>query len=190
MPAVSTRRQPTAEAQPDPLPLFEPTPEQLRDVMTLALATLQGKEPTWRKADLIRCLGELLPNGAVCRDDQTAAALLEDLAEQVLTGKAGPQVLMLTAPEWPLVPDSLRRADGRSVYRPHRATKYATLEQLTIEDQLIARAQERGAPSVSPGLAARLLGATQAQPPPTPAWRSRSPAQACAWTRPPPRSPS
>jgi hypothetical protein len=162
MPAVSTRRQPTTKAQPDPLPLFEPTPEQLRDVMTLALANLQATQPTWRKADLIRCLGELLPNGAVCRDDQTAAALLEDLAEQVLTGKAG-QVLMLTAPEWPVVPDSLRRADGRSVYRPHGATKYATLDQLTTEDQLIARARERGAPSVPPEIAAQLLGATQAR---------------------------
>jgi AAA domain len=46
---------------------------------------------------------------------------------------------------------------------PHGATKYATLDQLTTEDQLIARARERGAPSVPPEIAAQLLGATQAQ---------------------------
>ncbi len=131
--------------------------------MSLALATLQESDPAWRKADLIRCLGELLPASAICRDDQSAAALLEQLAEQVLAGKAGHKILALTAPEWPVVPDSLRRADGHSVYRPHGATMYATLAQLTTEDRLIAQSQERGAPAIPPDQAAFRLGATQAQ---------------------------
>jgi conjugative relaxase-like TrwC/TraI family protein len=111
MPSVSTRRgaakaaaKSADKAQAEPRELFEPTPEQLRDVMSA-----------------------------------------------------------LTAAEWPVVPDSLRRADGQSVYRPHGATMYATLAQLTTEDQLIAQAQERGAPSIPPDQAARQLGATQAQ---------------------------
>jgi hypothetical protein len=160
MPAVSTRRGTAATAQSEPRALFEPAPEQLREVMRLALATLQESQPAWRKADLIRCLGELLPGSAVCRDDQSAGALLEQLADQVIADRA---VLALTAPEWPIVPDSLRRADGRSVYRPHGATMYATLAQLATEDQLIALAQERGAPAVPRDQAALLLGATQAQ---------------------------
>jgi hypothetical protein len=41
--------------------------------MTLALATMQESQPAWRKADLIRCLGELLPDNTICRDDQSAA---------------------------------------------------------------------------------------------------------------------
>ncbi len=39
---------------------------------------------------------------------------------------------------------------------------YATLAQLSTEDQLIAQAQERGAPSIPADQAALLLGATQA----------------------------
>ncbi len=61
MPTVSARRGVTAKAQPEPRPLFEPDPAQLRQVMSLALATLQESQPAWRKADLIRCLGELPP---------------------------------------------------------------------------------------------------------------------------------
>ena len=54
----------------------------------------------------------------------------------MLAGGAGERVLTLEAPEWPRVPDALRRADGRSVYRPHGGTRYATLAQLTMEERL------------------------------------------------------
>jgi len=163
MPKVTSRRGISAGAQPEPLPLFELTAEQERDVMALALAVLQESQPTWRKADLIRHLGELMPDDTVCRDDQGAAALLEQMADRLLAGAAGERVLALTAPEWPAVPEALRRADGRSIYRPHGATRYATLAQLSMEDRLTAQAQERGAPCLAPGEAARLLGANQAQ---------------------------
>ncbi|MGH3276615.1 MAG: AAA family ATPase, partial [Streptosporangiaceae bacterium] len=139
------------------------TPDQARDLMSQALAQLQESQPAWRQADLVRHLGELLPDDVACPDDATAATLLTGLADQVLAGAAGEQVLMLEAPEWPRVPDSLRRADGRSIYRPHSGTRYTTLAQLTMEDRLVAQAQERGAPRVEPGSAARLLGADLAQ---------------------------
>ena len=70
---------------------------------------------------------------------------------------------MLEAPEWPRVPDSLRRADGRSIYRPHSGTRYTTLTQLTMEERLVTQAQQPGAPRIEPALAARLLGADLAQ---------------------------
>jgi len=70
---------------------------------------------------------------------------------------------MLEAPEWPRVPDSLRRADGRSIYRPHSGTRYTTLAQLTLEERLVTQAQQPGAPRVAPDVAARLLGADLAQ---------------------------
>ena len=131
--------------------------------MAQALARLQEAQPAWRKADLIRHLGELLPDDVACPDDATAAALLTGLADRVLAGGAGEQVLTLEAPEWPRVPDSLRRADGRSVYRPHSGTRYTTLAQLTLEERLVAQAQQPGAPRVEPEVAARLLGADLAQ---------------------------
>jgi hypothetical protein len=161
--AVSARRGPLAETQPEPRQVFELTPEQEREVITLALATLQESAPTWRKADLIRHLGELLPDNAVCRDSRSAALLLEQMADRALAGAAGERVVTLTAPEWPVVPDELRRADGSSIYRPHGAVRYATQAQLSLEDRLLAQAQQRGAPRLPAEEAARLLGADQAQ---------------------------
>ena len=37
--------------------------------MGQALARLQDTQPAWRKADLIRHLGELLPDDVACPDD-------------------------------------------------------------------------------------------------------------------------
>jgi hypothetical protein len=181
MPAVTTRRglaepapEPGAEpgSEPEPVAVLVPdgrnaaqglNEERARDVMGQALARLQDTQPAWRKADLIRHLGELLPDDVACPDDMTAAAMLTGLADRVLAGGAGERVLMLEAPEWPRVPDSLRRADGRSVYRPHSGIRYTTLAQLTMEERLVAQAQQPGAPRVEPDLAARLLGADLAQ---------------------------
>jgi hypothetical protein len=162
LPAVS-RRTGAGRHEPELASVAQLSPEQERDLMAQALARVQRAQPTWRKADLIRHLGELLPDDVACADDATAAQLLPRLADQVLAGGTGEEVLSLEAPEWPRVPDSLRRADGRSVYRPHGATRYATLAQLTLEERLTAQAQEPGAPRAEPALAARLLGADQAQ---------------------------
>ena len=162
MPGVTSRRGHGGSAAAEPRPIWELTEEQARDVMAQALARVQDAQPAWRKADLIRHLGELLPDDVACRDDQTAAALLEHLASQVLAG-AEEQVVCLEAPEWPPVPASLRRADGRSIYRPHSGTRYATPAQLTMEERLTAQAQEQGAPRLAPEMAALLLGADQAQ---------------------------
>ena len=63
--------------------------------MAQALARVQRAHPAWRKADLIRHLGELLPDHVFCADDATAARLLPVLADRVLAGEAGEQVLTL-----------------------------------------------------------------------------------------------
>ncbi|HUY45105.1 MAG TPA: MobF family relaxase [Streptosporangiaceae bacterium] len=165
MPAVTTRRGPGEPGVAEPRPIWELTPEQERDLMAQALARVQQAQPTWRGADLMRHLGELLPDDVACRDDAAAVALLADLARRVLSGGAGEgeEILALEVPEWPRVPDALRRADGRSVYRPHSGTRYATQAQLTMEERLIAQAQQPGSPRLAPAVAARLLGADLAQ---------------------------
>jgi hypothetical protein len=61
------------------------------------------------------------------------------------------------------VPDSLRRADGESIYRAHGSELYATRAQLSMEEQLVADAQAKAAPRFARELAARLLGADLAQ---------------------------
>jgi AAA domain len=114
------------------------------------------------------CLGEKLPAHA-----HADRATLEALAQRAKDGLAGEQVALLSAPEWPRVPSSLRRADGESMFRPHGAERYATQAQLTLEERLVARAQATGGPRLEPDVAATLLGAererleAQLQPRPT-----------------------
>jgi hypothetical protein len=67
--------------------------------MGQALARVQEARPTWRKADLIRFLGELLPDDVACHDDGAAAGLLGWLADRVLEGATGQEVVALEAPE-------------------------------------------------------------------------------------------
>jgi conjugative relaxase-like TrwC/TraI family protein len=144
------------QARPRPVPLTEPQAQRL---IQEAVAAVQTAQPAWTEADLIRHLGERLPAHVGAMSAPEAAALLPALARQALASEA----VGLCAPEWPRVPDSLRRASGESLYTPHGATRYATSAQLTLEERLLAHAQESGAPHLQPVIAARLLGADQAQ---------------------------
>jgi conjugative relaxase-like TrwC/TraI family protein len=127
-------------------------------VMQEAVATVQAAQATWTEADLIRHLGERLPATVGVMSAADAAGLLPALARRALAGEA----VLLSAPQWPTVPDCLRRASGESVYVPHGANRYATHGQLALEDRLLAHAGEAGAPRLEPAVAARLLGAEQA----------------------------
>lgn len=133
-------------------------PEEARQLMAEAVWTVQNKMATWTKADLIRHIGEALPAHA-----HADRATLETLADRAIGGGGGEPVALLFAPEWPRVPDCLRRSDGESVFRPHGAERYASQAQLTLEEQLVAQAQAQGAPRLDPDLAARLLGAGPAR---------------------------
>ena len=163
-PKIMGTRHPAAPAEPPegtepeeahPVPL---TDAQANRLIQEAVAALQAAQSTWTEADLIRHLGERLPAQVGAMTAAQAAALLPTLARQALATEA----VTLAAPEWPRVPDTLRRASGESVYTPHGAARYATSAQLTLEDRLLAHAQEQGAPRLDPATAARLLGAEQA----------------------------
>jgi conjugative relaxase-like TrwC/TraI family protein len=142
------------EAQPAPL-----SGPGAQRVMQEAVAAVQAAQPTWTEADLIRHLGERLPAQVGAMSADNAAALLPALARQTLAAEA----VMLSAPEWPVVPDFLRRASGESLYVPHGAGRYATGAQLTMEERLLTHARETGAPRLDPSAAARFLGADQAR---------------------------
>jgi len=134
------------------------TDAQAQRLIQEAVAAVQTAQPAWTEAELIRHLGERLPAHVGAMSAADAAALLPALARQALASEA----MALSAPEWPRVPDCLRRASGESLYIPHGATRYATSAQLTLEERLLAHAQETGAPRLQPATAARLLGADQA----------------------------
>jgi len=133
------------------------TAAEARQVLAEAVATVQAKMSTWTRADLIRHLGEAFPPRAMAD-----RAVLEVLADGALRGGSGEAVELLSAPEWPRVPDSLRRCDGESVFRPHGAERFASQAQLTLEERLKAQAQSAGAPRLDPDTVARMLGASRA----------------------------
>ena len=112
----------------------------LRRAAQQALALAQQEKSTWTRADLVKYLGRVLPRTG--RNPAQAAALLEDLADRALRSEFEP-VLCLEAPEPLEVPRSLLRADGRSVYRRHGGTRYATRAQLSMEDRMAAQASAR-----------------------------------------------
>ncbi|MHB1874002.1 MAG: MobF family relaxase [Streptosporangiaceae bacterium] len=141
----------------------ELTHAQEHAAMAAGLAHAQDARAAWTRADLVHCIGQHLPDHALGRDQEHAWTFLQDLADRALAGQAGEEVLRLDTPEWPPVPDSLRRADGESIYRPHGAAQYATRAQLSMEEQLLADAQAGDAPHLAREQAAVLLGADLAQ---------------------------
>ena len=160
-PKVSNLRGPGAAAAPhDPEP-GGPAPAQDAQLraMQCALARTQEKYSTWTRAQLMREMADNMPRGAHLMAPADAVALLHDMTSRTLAGEAE-QVICLEAPEWPPVPDYLRRdLDGGSVYTRPGAARYATQVQLSREEQLLATAAKEGAPHLTAEVSAQLLGA-------------------------------
>ena len=159
-PAISNLRDADADAQAQPEPRSAaPSPEVLARAARTALAVVQAKQSTWTRADLLKQLGLAMPADTRAMDPAAAVALLHSLADRALAGEFE-QVASLEAPEWPALPDYLRRElDGRSMYTRPGAQRYATRVQLALEERLLADAQRDCAPHLSCEEAARQLGA-------------------------------
>ena len=143
-------------------PLAEPTREEPTRAVQRALALTQAAHSTWTRADLLKRLAPVLPVQTRAMSPEAAVALLHELADQALAGSVE-QVICLEAPQWPPLPPYLRRQlDGRSVYTRPGTTRYATGVQLSLEEQLLAHAQQLIAPHLSRDQAAALLGADPA----------------------------
>jgi hypothetical protein len=137
--------------------------ESARDVCAqaaqAALARVQAQHATWGRAELMREVSRALPGDARQMDPEASVRLVCDVTERALRGEFG-RVVSLDAPEWPALPDYLRRdLDGRSVYTRPGTERFATHVQLSLEQQLIEDAQRHGAPHLAREAAARALGA-------------------------------
>jgi hypothetical protein len=136
-----------------------PTREAQERALQKALVQVSDKHPAWTRHDLLKQLALVMPPGTWHMDPQAARELLLRLADEVMSGRAG-DVVCLEAPEWPPLPQSLRRElDGRSVYTRPGITRYATAAQLSTEERLVAQAQAQAAPRLPREQAARRLGA-------------------------------
>jgi hypothetical protein len=133
--------------------------EELTQAVQRALALVQLGQSTWTRSDLLKQLALVLPVQTRRMAPEAAVALLQELADDALAGMVE-QVVCLEAPEWPPLPDYLRRElDGRSVYTRPGTIRYATRVQLAMEEQLLQEAQRQGAPHLTRDQAAALLGA-------------------------------
>jgi hypothetical protein len=135
---------------------------ELARAVQRALAQVQEAKATWTRADLLKQLALVLPAETRSLPPEAAVALLQELADTALAGKVEP-VVCLEAPQWPPVPDYLRRKlDGRSVYTRPGTTRYATRVQLDMEEELLRHAQRQGAPHLTRAEAASRIGADAA----------------------------
>ena len=170
--------------------LAPPAREELTRAVQRALTLVQAAKSTWTRADFLKQLALVLPAETRAMAPEAAVALLHELADEALAG-AVEQVVCLEAPQWPPLPDYLRRElDGRSVYTRPGTTRYATRVQLAMEEQLLREAQRQGAPHLTREQAAALLGADAGDAggaAVASGRRNRAPsvtqARACAWTR-------
>ena len=165
-PAVSNSRGPggpiTAADCPEPSesgPAAPPLREAQVRAVRKALALVSEKKSTWTRHELLKQLALVMPAQSRQMTPGAAQKLLLCLADEALCG-AIEEVVSLDTPEWPPLPDELRRdLDGRSVYTRPGSTRYATAAQLAVEERLVAQAQTQGAPRLTPEQAARPLGA-------------------------------
>jgi conjugative relaxase-like TrwC/TraI family protein len=162
-PAVSSLNGPApgqpGEPGPEPEPGGPPTRDARERAMQEALARVSARQSTWTRADLMRELAAAAPAQVRAMAPAAAVGLLHQMTDAALAGATEP-VVCLEAPQWPPLPDYLRRAsDGRSVYTRPGTTRYATHAQLSREEQLLADAQRECAPRLAREVSARLLGA-------------------------------
>jgi conjugative relaxase-like TrwC/TraI family protein len=139
-------------------PQHTPSPEAFDPglVIDQAVWELQSSRATWTRHDLIAALNRQLPDALGGLSGAHTEALLGELADAALS--PGGEVIRLAAPELVPAPDELRRADGRSIYEPPDADRYATRGHLRTEDGVVAAARSLDGPKVDSEVAQRLLG--------------------------------
>ena len=124
-------------------------------VMQMALADVQARKASWRKADLARAVNDALPDYLGGLNGADVAELIDGLTDQAITEHA-----LAMSPAGPAVeslPAELRLADGRPSYERAGERKYATEAHVRSERALRAAAIERTAARVTPELAAAFL---------------------------------
>jgi hypothetical protein len=141
----------------DRAPAAAPNADAQAEAVRRGLAMVQASRATWTRADLMRQIGNVLPAGDAT--SQAAVTSLNELTDRALAS-GFEQVVPMDAPEWPALPDYLRRQiDGRSVYTRPGTQRYATRVQLSAEEQLLTAACAESAPHLTREQAARTLGA-------------------------------
>ena len=116
-----------------------------RTAARIAVAEVQTQQAVWSMAQLrfeVHRALPVLPPGA------DGEAVVTEVATLAVSGRAGTDVVQVTAPDITDVTSlGVRASDGASIYRPPNEERYCTLAHLDIEEQILATAK-RAAPQV------------------------------------------
>jgi TrwC relaxase/AAA domain len=123
-----------------------------RTAARIAVAEVQKHHAVWSMAQLrfeVHRALPVLPSGA---DGQ---AVVTEVAKLAVSGRAGAEVVQVTAPDITDVTGlGVRASDGGSIYRPPNEERYCTLAHLDAEEEILAVAK-RTVPQLVTGQAAR-----------------------------------
>ena len=123
-----------------------------RKAARIAVAEVQQHHAVWSMAQLrfeVHRALPVLPPGA------DAEALVTEVAKLAVSGRAGTEVIQVTAPDLTDVASlGIRASDGGSIYRPPNEERYCTLAHLDIEQQILSAAT-RTVPQLVTGEQAR-----------------------------------
>ena len=123
-----------------------------RTAARIAVAEVQKLHAVWSMAQLRFEVHRALP---VLKASIDGPAVVDELARLAVGGRAGSEVIQITAPD-PADVTSLgvRGSDGGSIYRPPNAERYCTMAHLDTEEQILAAAR-RAVPQLVSGEQAR-----------------------------------
>jgi conjugative relaxase-like TrwC/TraI family protein len=110
-----------------------------RTAARIAVAEVQKLHAVWSMAQLRFEVHRALP---VLEASIDGPAVVDEVARLAVSGRAGTDVVQVTAPD-PADVTSLgvRASDGSSIYRPPHQERYCTLAHLDIEEQILVAAK-------------------------------------------------
>ena len=123
-----------------------------RTAARIAVAEVQRHHAVWSMAQLRFEVHRALP---VLKPGADGEAVVTEVAKLAVSGRAGAEVVQVTAPDITDVTSlGVRASDGGSIYRPPNEERYTTLAHLDIEEQILAAAR-RTVPQLVSDAAAR-----------------------------------
>jgi hypothetical protein len=118
-----------------------------RTVAWIAVAEVQKHHAVWSMAQLrfeVHRALPVLPPGA------DGEAVVTEVAGLAVSGRAGTEVIQVTAPDLADVTGlGVRASDGGSIYRPPNEERYCTLAHLDAEEQILVAAKRTVPPLVT-----------------------------------------
>ncbi|HLH58842.1 MAG TPA: MobF family relaxase, partial [Streptosporangiaceae bacterium] len=110
-----------------------------RRAARIAVAEVQRHHAVWSMAQLRFEVHRALP---VLPAGTDPVAVITEVAELAVSGRAGTGTVCVTAPDVTDVSSlGVRASDGRSIYRPPHEDRYTTLDHLDAEEQVLTSAK-------------------------------------------------